>query len=87
MSNIEYAASVTVALSLIGFLVAWESESNFGKHLRYQTRLLGWLLIGVATKPIGWMLGAATLLAYPFLPQGHALVAYHQRRVYMPRHH
>jgi len=86
MTNLEYAASVTAALSLIGFLAAWESESNFGKHLRYQVRLLGWLLVGTVVKPVGWMLGLGTALALLFMPRQQALQKYWQRRTWQPQH-
>lgn len=83
MSGLEYSAWLAISFLVIGFFVAWESESNFGAHLRHQARLTGWLLLGVAKKLIGWTLGAATLLMAPLSDKA---ADYHAARTYMPRH-
>ena len=83
MSGLEYSAWLAIAFLVIGFFVAWESESNFGAHFRHQARLTGWLLLGVAKKLIGWTLGAFALLIAPL---NERAAKYHAIRAYMPRH-
>lgn len=83
MSILGYSAFMVVSTVGTLFAALLESNSTFNKSLRRQLRLTGWLALGLAKKPVGWILGlgAAALARYH---QG--IAEYHRRRAWIPQH-
>lgn len=86
MSFLEWLAWLGVLSLILSVAVAWDSQSNFAAAAKRQAALLGWFILGIAKKPIGWTLGVATLAALLVAPHNDTLVTYHRRRVWVPCH-
>lgn len=86
MSVLEWFAWLGATCTTIGFAVAWDMQNNFGAQLRRQTKLFGWLIIGLSKKPVGWMVGFATVIALLFAPNNQGLRFYRHRRAWQPTH-
>lgn len=82
-SALEWLATFTVVCVIMGFVVAWDSESPAGENLRHYTRLLGWAALYVFKKPVGWLLGLTAKILAPF---SEDIARYRDRRNWMPQH-
>jgi hypothetical protein len=80
--NIELIASVALVAVIMGFALAWDSNSTFGENLRNEVRLI---LYGFIPVGIGATLGTTARILAPVSPRAKR---YHQRRTsnYQPRH-
>lgn len=83
MSPLEYLAALIATGVVISFIVAWSSQSWFGAILRHETRILGWLLLGIPQILAGALLGLAARLLSRVSKRAER---YSQRRAYIPAH-
>lgn len=91
MNGLETTASVTLSISLIPFLSAWDAQGEGPRKYRRTVKKFLYFGMALVTIPLGFAAGIAMLALAPFDPRplGNAasLKCYQYRRRYQGRHY
>lgn len=80
---LEWVATFAVTCAIMAFVVVWDSQTPAGALLRHRTRLLGWAVLYMLKKPVGWGIGVCAAILAPF---SEDIARYRNRRNWAPQH-
>lgn len=91
MSFLEWIAWLGVDIPILGIAIACDFDEKFKHKLIHDTRIVGWFLVGIPQKPIGWTLGLGARILAPCssadkFEQQKGIAWYHHRRTHRPNH-